>query len=90
MKLSKVIVIGTVVYLVAFLIDYLTTLFSIDRSGVYHSKLGLKITMEMSPEEMFTTFSLTPQIIVTYISWIAILCLLYFFIKLLAKRKQLN
>ena len=90
MKLSKFIVVGSVVYLVAFLIDYLTTLFAIDQSGVYHSKLGLKITMEMSPEEMFTTFSLTPQILVTYIIWIIIICLFYFFIAHFSKRKHVN
>lgn len=90
MKLSKFIVFGTVAYLVAFLIDYLTTLFSIDESGVYHSLLGLKITMEISPEEMFTTFSLTPQILVTYIIWIVIICIFYVIINQLSKRKQTN
>ena len=48
MKISRYIVIGTVIYIVVFLVDYLFTLFAIDESGVYKSKLGLKITMDIA------------------------------------------
>lgn len=90
MKLSRFIVVGTVIYAVVFLIDFLTTLFAIDESGVYHSKLGLKLTMEKSPEELFTTFTLTPRILVTYIVWILIVCLFYVIIQQIKKRKSVN
>lgn len=41
MKLTKYIFIGTLLYLFLFLIDYFVTLFSIDESGVYESKIRL-------------------------------------------------
>ncbi|WP_243292780.1 hypothetical protein [Bacillus sp. FJAT-47783] len=81
MKLSKFIFLGTVLYLFLFLFDYFITLFSIDETGVYMSKLGLKIDMIMNEEELFTTFSLTPQILVTYGIWLLFICLCYFGIK---------
>ena len=87
MKLPKYIFGGTLVYLVAFLIDYVTTLFAIDESGNYHSKLGLKISMEMNAEEMYTVFSLTPQILLTYIIWISFVCLVLFIIKKKLQKK---
>ncbi|CDQ20594.1 hypothetical protein SAMN05192559_105137 [Halobacillus karajensis] len=75
MKLTKWIFIGTVIYLAAFLIDYFVTLFSIDESGIYRSKLGLQIDMTMNEEELFTTFSLTTQVLFTYLAWLVILCI---------------
>lgn len=81
MKLSKFIFLGTILYLFLFLFDYFITLFAIDETGVYMSKLGLKIDMIMNEEELFTTFSLTPQILVTYGVWLLIICLCYFGIK---------
>ncbi|ENH98203.1 hypothetical protein J416_01874 [Gracilibacillus halophilus YIM-C55.5] len=86
MKLTKFVFIGTIIYLLLFLIDYLVTLFSIDKSGVYKSKLGLEIDMTMNEEELFTTFSLTPQVLITYFTWIIIVCLGFFMIQKLRNR----
>ncbi|NRG48111.1 hypothetical protein HRF87_25815 [Bacillus sp. CRN 9] len=87
MKLSKFIFIGSMIYLTLFLIDFLITLFSIDETGVYRSKLGLGIDMTINDVEMFTTFSLTPQILVTYISWLFIICTVFFIIKKVKQAK---
>ncbi|MCP3027074.1 hypothetical protein [Halobacillus sp. A5] len=87
MKLTKFIFIGTVVYLVLFLIDYLVTLFSIDESGEYMSTLGLSIDMTMNEQELFTNFSLTPQVLVTFVSWLLIVCLVYLVAKRISHRR---
>ncbi|WP_101841962.1 hypothetical protein [Halobacillus sp. Marseille-P3879] len=87
MKLTKFIFIGTVVYLVLFLIDYLVTLFSIDESGEYKSTLGLNIDMTMNEEELFTNFSLTPQVLITFVSWLLIVCLVYLVAKRISQRR---
>lgn len=89
MKLSKFIFFGTILYLFLFLIDFLTTLFSINKTGIYKSKLGLKIDMVMNDQELYTTFSLTTQILITYISWILLLCLLFLVFKFI-KFKSLS
>ncbi|GGF18061.1 hypothetical protein GCM10010954_16060 [Halobacillus andaensis] len=90
MKLTKFIFIGTVVYLVLFLIDYLVTLFSIDESGEYMSTLGLSIDMTMNEEELFTNFSLTPQVLITFVSWLLIICLVFLVAKRISHRKVLD
>ncbi|MFG6146846.1 hypothetical protein [Halobacillus sp. B23F22_1] len=90
MKLTKFIFIGTVVYLVLFLIDYLVTLFSINESGEYMSTLGLSIDMTMTEEELFTNFSLTPQVLVTFVSWLMIVCLVFLVAKRIRYGKVLN
>ncbi len=88
MKLTKFITFGTIIYLLLFLLDYITTLFSIDESGVYMSKLGLKINMKMNEKELFTTFSLTPQVLITYISWIILVCIFYLALKKINNRRK--
>lgn len=66
-KLFKKISIATVIYVVVFLIDYVIELFRITESGTYVTVLGLRIVTEMTSEELFTTFSLTWQVLITYI-----------------------
>ncbi|KEP24832.1 hypothetical protein BA70_15005 [Bacillus zhangzhouensis] len=81
MRLPRWIFLGTILYLVAFLIDYITTLFSIDKSGVYMSKLGLKIDMTMNEEELYTNFSFTSQILIIYIIYILFIIALFAIVK---------
>ncbi|PRR89277.1 hypothetical protein C6W20_15385 [Bacillus sp. NMCN6] len=81
MRLPRWIFLGTILYLVAFLIDYITTLFSIDQSGVYMSKLGLKIDMIMNEEELYTNFSFTSQILIIYIIYILFIIALFAIVK---------
>jgi hypothetical protein len=66
-KLFKKISLATVIYVVVFLIDYVIELFRITESGNHVTILGLRIVTEMTPEELFTTFSLTWQVLITYI-----------------------
>lgn len=81
MRLSRWIFLGTILYLVAFLIDFITTLFSIDQSGVYMSKLGLKIDMTMNKEELYTNFSFTSQFLIIYMIYILFIIALFAIIK---------
>ncbi|MCP3031580.1 hypothetical protein LF817_09480 [Halobacillus sp. A1] len=81
MKLTKFAMIGTVIYLTLFLIDYLTALYSIGESGMYHSLLGLRIDLRMNEEELFTTFSLTPKVLFTYILWMVLVWLVFMIVK---------
>lgn len=66
-KLFKKISLATVIYVVVFLIDYVIELFRITDSGTHVTIMGLRIVTEMTPEELFTTFSLTWQVLLTYI-----------------------
>lgn len=66
-KLFKKISLATVIYVVFFLIDYVIELFRITDSGTHVTIMGLRIVTEMTPEELFTTFSLTWQVLITYI-----------------------
>ncbi len=81
MRLSRWIFLGAILYLVAFLIDFITTLFSIDQSGVYMSKLGLKIDMTMNKEELYTNFSFTSQFLIIYMIYILFIIALFAIIK---------
>lgn len=66
-RLFKKISLATVIYVVVFLIDYVIELFRITESGTHVTIMGLRIVTEMTPEELFTTFSLTWQVLITYI-----------------------
>lgn len=66
-KLFKVFSLATVIYIVIFLIDYVYELFQINESGTHITILGLKIVTKITPEELYTTFSLTWQVLITYI-----------------------
>ncbi len=66
-KIFKKISFATVIYFIVFLIDYVFELFQINESGTYLTILGLKIVTKMTPEELYTTFSLTWWVLITYI-----------------------
>ncbi|BDR59768.1 hypothetical protein KIM322_00290 [Lactobacillus xylocopicola] len=87
MNLNKAFKVGSSLYLLLFLLDYLIELFSISSSTVKTALLGLKITMKMSPATLDTVFSLTWQVLLTYLIFMIIFfTITYLFQK--TKRKR--
>ena len=65
---------GSSIYLVAFMIDYVAELFSINSSGIKTTALGLKIVTNMNEHSLNSTFSLTWRVLILYLVFISFLC----------------
>lgn len=72
MKITKYIGIGSAIWMVVFLIDYIYELFQINKNGVVTTFSGLRITTEMTKAELNTQFSLTWQALIMYILFLVI------------------
>jgi len=64
MKITKLIGVGTVLWAIIFLVDYIYELFQINETSVVTTMTGLKITTVMTKEELNTHFALTLQALV--------------------------
>lgn len=67
MKITKYIGIGTVIWSIVFLIDYIYELFKITETSEVTTLTGLHITTVMTKEELNTYFSLKWQALVMYL-----------------------
>ncbi|ANU10842.1 hypothetical protein A1A1_01493 [Planococcus antarcticus DSM 14505] len=72
MKITKYIGIGTVVWAIIFLIDYIYELFKITETSVVTTLAGLRITTVMTKEELNTYFSLTWQALIMYLVFLIV------------------
>ena len=72
MKITKYIGIGTVIWSIVFLIDYIYELFKITETSVVTTLAGLRITTVMTKEELNTHFSLTWQALVMYLVFLIV------------------
>ena len=72
---------GSSIYLVAFMIDYVAELFSINSSGIKTTALGLKIVTNMNEHSLNSTFSLTWRVLILYLVFISFLCPPFIFLK---------
>ena len=77
---------GSSIYLVAFMIDYIIELFSINSSGIKTTALGLKIITTMNEHSLNTTFSLTWGILISYLVFILFFMLAFYFLKKIKKQ----
>lgn len=57
--MKKGILLGIIIFLLALLIDFVITLFSIQASGVYFSFFGMKIIMRLNDAALESVFFLT-------------------------------
>ena len=67
MKITKYIGVGTVIWSIVFLINYIYELFKITETSEVTTLTGLRITTVMTEEELHTNFSLTWQSLVVYL-----------------------
>ena len=81
MKLTKLIGVGTVIWAVIFLIDYIYELFQINETSVVTTMTGLKISTVMTKEELNTHFSLTLQALIMYLVFIVLFTLFGLFMQ---------
>ncbi|HCN57735.1 MULTISPECIES: hypothetical protein [unclassified Exiguobacterium] len=81
MKLTKLIGVGTVIWAVIFLIDYIYELFQINETSVVTTMTGLKISTVMTKEELNTHFSLTLQALLMYLAFIVLFTLFGLFMQ---------
>ena len=86
MKIKKYIGIGTVIWSIVFLIDYIYELFKITETSVVTTLAGLRITTVMTKEELNTHFSLTWQALVMYLVFLIVFVSLAVLINL--KKRQ--
>ncbi|MHA8042358.1 hypothetical protein ACWYYG_00070 (plasmid) [Staphylococcus xylosus] len=80
MKIAKVLTLSFIVWLILSLTDYLYELFQIDKSGTIVTLMGLRIESHITKDEINTYFSLTPQMIVSFLIILIILSLIFFLI----------
>lgn len=66
MKILKIVKLSIAVWLVLSLINYLYTLFQIDKTSVVTTMMGLEIKSHITAEAIHTQFSPTPQMIFTF------------------------
>ena len=64
---KKTLFTGTNLFLILLLIDYITTLFSLNETAVKSSFFGIIFDHVMTDTELYTTFSLDPKIFAFYI-----------------------
>ena len=76
---------GSSIYLVAFIIDYIIELFSINSSGIKITALGLKIITNMNEHSLNTTFSLTWRVLISYLIFILFFMSAFYFFKKIKK-----
>ncbi|WP_026830231.1 hypothetical protein [Exiguobacterium antarcticum] len=81
MKITKLIGVGTVIWAVIFLIDYIYELFQINETSVVTTMTGLKISTVMTKEELNTHFSLTLQALLMYLAFIVLFTLVGLFMQ---------
>ncbi|HAB33327.1 MAG TPA: hypothetical protein DCE40_04340 [Exiguobacterium sp.] len=86
MKITKLIGVGTVLWAIIFLVDYIYELFQIKETSVVTTMTGLKITTVMTKEELNTHFALTLQALVLYLVFIVLFTLFGVFLQ---KRRTL-
>ncbi|WP_290773721.1 MULTISPECIES: hypothetical protein [unclassified Exiguobacterium] len=86
MKITKLIGVGTVLWTIIFLVDYIYELFQINETSVVTTMTGLKITTVMTKEELNTHFALTLQALVLYLVFIVLFTLFGVFLQ---KRRTL-
>lgn len=86
MKITKLIGVGTVLWAIIFLVDYIYELFQINETSVVTTVTGLKITTVMTKEELNTHFALTLQALILYVVFIILFTLLGLFLQ---KRRTL-
>ncbi len=86
MKITKLISVGTVLWAIIFLVDYIYELFQINETSVVTTMTGLKITTVMTKEELNTHFALTLQALVLYLVFIVLFTLFGVFLQ---KRRTL-
>lgn len=67
MRLSKSFGIGTCIYLLLFLVDYVIELFQITQSGQKITLFGLKISTIMTNHSLNTNFTLTFKTLIMYL-----------------------
>ncbi|EIT84383.1 hypothetical protein A374_16393 [Fictibacillus macauensis ZFHKF-1] len=72
MKITKYIGIGTVIWSIVFLIDYIYELSIITETSEVTTFTGLRITTVMTKEELNTNFSLTWQDLVMYLVFLIV------------------
>ena len=77
---------GSSIYLVAFMIDYVAELFSINSSGIKTTALGLKIVINMNEHSLNTTFSLTWRVLILYLVFISFFMSAFYFFKKIKTR----
>lgn len=81
MKVTKYFGIGSIVFIILFLLDYIIELFQIYETSVKTTLLGLKITTKMTETSLNTNFSLTWRALITYmvfiVLWIIVSCFLH-------------
>ncbi|MED1900001.1 MULTISPECIES: hypothetical protein [Bacillus] len=87
MKITKYIGIGSMIWAIVFFIDYIYELFQINESGSVTTLTGLRITTEMTKEELNTQFALTWQALLMYIIFLIIWVVISLLIN---SRKQKN
>lgn len=66
MKILKIVKLSIAVWLVLSLIDYLYTLFQIDKTSIVTTMMGLEIKSHITAEAIHTQFSPTTQMIFTF------------------------
>ena len=77
---------GSSIYLVVFMIDYIIELFSINSSGIKTTALGLKIVTTMNEHSLNTTFSLTWEVLISYLIFILFFMFAFYFFKKIKNR----
>ena len=86
MNYYKAFNLGSSIYLVVFMIDYIIELFSINSSGIKTTALGLKIIITMSEHSLNTTFSLTWEVLISYLIFILLFMFAFYFLKKIKKQ----
>lgn len=72
MKITKYIGIGTVIWSIVFLINYIYELFKITETSIVTTLTGLRISTVMTKEELNTDFSLTWKALIMYLLFLII------------------
>ncbi|MGW7948362.1 hypothetical protein ACWEVE_13145 [Staphylococcus xylosus] len=78
MKIAKILTFSFITWLLLFVIDFLYELFQISKSETITTLMGLKIDSQMTKEEINTYFSLTPQMILSFVIIVIIVSILSF------------
>lgn len=73
-KLTRAFKSGINIFIIALFIDFLFTLFKLNESGFYTSRMGIEVNHIINEEIVSTTFTLNNKI---YIYFIAIIALMY-------------
>lgn len=86
-RLRKNLSIGTIIWLIIFLLNYVYNLFQINESGIVTTLTGLRITTVMTESELDTTFTLTLQAVIMYLIFISLWLIACY---VLSKRQRLE